>query len=67
MRAPTLAMLATIFALLSVDCAKALPLGSCRPPPVVSRLADIRPVRMRRLLVVAALSLSCHGGVLSPL
>jgi hypothetical protein len=31
--APTLAVLAVIFALLPADCAKALPLGSCRPPP----------------------------------
>jgi hypothetical protein len=32
---------------------------------VVSRLADICSVRVRGLLVVAALSLSCHGDVLS--
>jgi len=32
---------------------------------VVSRLADIRSVRVRGLLVVAALSLSCHRDVLS--
>jgi hypothetical protein len=31
--APTVAVLATIFALLAADYAKALPLGSCRPPP----------------------------------
>ena len=30
---PTLAVLATIAALLVADGAKALPLGSCRPPP----------------------------------
>jgi hypothetical protein len=31
--APTLAVLATISVLPPADCAKALPLGSCRPPP----------------------------------
>jgi len=31
--AATVAVLAAIFALLPADCAKALPLGSCRPPP----------------------------------
>jgi hypothetical protein len=31
--APMVAVLATIFALLAADCAKALPLGSRQPPP----------------------------------
>jgi hypothetical protein len=31
--APTLAVLAAIFALLAADSAQALPLGGCRPPP----------------------------------
>jgi hypothetical protein len=37
-------------------------------PTVVSRPSDIRcPIRVRGLLVVAAILLFCHGGLLSPL
>ena len=63
--APTLAVFVSCFAVSGLR--KGSPVRLLPASTVVSRLADIRPVCMRRLLVVAAISLSCHGGVLSPL
>ena len=60
--APTLAVLATISILLPADCAKALPLGSCRPPPWFRGWQTSVPF-VCGLLVVAALLLSCHGAI----